>query len=209
MILLDDAQSTAASPTSRLYENAHHYWRILPGGDNALDLSATQKCLSEISESLARGEYVVATFAYELDRLIHKLPQRPSASNEPHPLIEDWAFSSFKKLSKQNVDSCILEKLALFKDSQRCAGVIDVQESVTEERFSADIASIQEYIRSGDSYQINHTYRIQGKTYGAPLALYSRLRDRQPGRFGAYIEHDGNFLLSQSPELFIARDGSN
>ncbi len=207
MILLDDAQSTTALPTSRLYENALHYWRALPSGDNTLDLSATQKCLSEISESLSRGEYVVAAFSYELGRQIHKLPQRPSLSNEPHPLIEAWAFSSFKKLSKQDVDSCISEKLALLESSQRCAGVMDVQESISENRFTADIDAIQEYIRSGDSYQINHTYRIKGETYGAPLALYSRLRDRQPGRFGAYIEHDGNFLLSQSPELFIARDG--
>ena len=207
MILLDDAQSTAVSPTSRLYENALHYWRVLPSGDNALDLSATQKCLSELSESLARGEYVVAAFAYELGRQIHKLPQRPSLSNEPHPLIEAWAFSSFKKLSKQNVDGYISEKLAVLESSQRCAGVMDVQESISQDRFTADIDAIQEYIRNGDSYQINHTYRIKGETYGDPLALYSRLRDRQPGRFGAYIEHDGNFLLSQSPELFIARDG--
>lgn len=207
MILLDDAQSTAASPTSRLYENALHYWRVLPSGDNALDLSATQNCLSEISESLARGKYVVAAFAYELGRQIHKLPQRSSLSADPHPLIEAWAFSSFKKLSKQDVDSCLSEKLSLLESSQRCAGVMDVQESISEDRFTADINAIQEYIRSGDSYQINHTYRIKGETYGAPLALYSRLRSRQPGRFGAYIEHDGNFLLSQSPELFIARDG--
>ena len=208
MILLDDAQSTAASPTSRLYEDVLHYWRVIPSGDSTLDLSTTQKCLSEISESLARGEYVVAAFAYELGRQIHKLPQRPSLSDEPHPLIEAWAFSSFTKLSKQDVDLCIAEKLALLGDSERCSGVINLQESISEDRFNADIAAIQEYIRSGDSYQINHTYRIKGEIYGAPLALYSRLRDRQPGRFGAYIQHDDNFLLSQSPELFIARDGN-
>lgn len=82
-----------------------------------------------------------------------------------------------------------------------------MQESISEDRFRTDIEAIQEYIRSGDSYQINHTYRIKGKTYGSPLELYSRLIGRQPGRFGAYIEHDGSYLLSQSPELFIARDG--
>lgn len=207
MILLDDAQSTAASPTSRLYENILHYWRVLPSGDNTLDLSSTQECLSEISKSLARGEYVVAAFAYELGRHIHKLPQSTPLSDDPHPLIEAWAFSSFKKLSKLDVDHYIADKLALLKDTERYSGVIHVEESISEDRFTADIHAIQEYIRSGDSYQINHTYRVKGKTYGAPLALYSRLRDRQPGRFGAYIEHEGNFLLSQSPELFIARDG--
>ena len=207
MILLDDAQSTAASPTSRLYENALHYWRILPSGDQTADLAATKKCLSEISASLSRGEFVVGAFAYELGRQIHKLPQRPHLSEDPHPLIEAWSFANFKKLSKPDVDRLISEKLDLSDDSQGSAGVVNVYESLSEDRFAADIRAIQEYIRSGDTYQINHTYRITGNTYGAPLALYSRLRDRQPGRFGAYIEHEGNFLLSQSPELFIARDG--
>ncbi|WP_231969560.1 chorismate-binding protein [Polynucleobacter necessarius] len=49
---------------------------------------------------------------------------------------------------------------------------------------------------------------MHGNTYGAPLALYSRLRAHQPGRVGAYIEHVGHFVLSQSSELFIARNGN-
>jgi para-aminobenzoate synthetase/4-amino-4-deoxychorismate lyase len=207
MILLDDAQSTAASPTSRLYETALHYWQVLPSGDAESDLIATQACLEEISQALGRGEFVVAAFAYELGRLIHQLPARVSQSNHAHPLIEAWSFADFKKLSKQEVDQCIKQKQVLLDKSPESSGVMDVQESLDEKRFSADIGVIQEYIRSGDCYQINHTYRITGKTYGAPLALYSRLRDRQPGRFGAYIEHEDHFLLSQSPELFIARDG--
>ena len=207
MILLDDAQSTAASPTSRLYENALHYWCVLPSGNPDEDLAAIKNCFAEISTTLARGEYVVSAFAYELGRLIHKLPTRASHLENPHPLIEAWSFAVYKSLSKQDVDRCIASKLALLDQSQVSAGVMDVQASLDEKQFSSDIEAIQEYIRSGDCYQINHTYRITGKTYGAPLALYSRLRDRQPGRFGAYIEHDGSHLLSQSPELFIARDG--
>jgi len=207
MILLDDAQSTAALPTSRQYENALHYWCVLPSGNHAVDLTATQQCLTEISASLAKGEFIVAAFAYELGRQIHNLPERVNHSDHHHPLIEAWSFAEFKKLSKQDVDSFIAQRLASLDLAQASAGVMDVRQSLNEEQFTVDIAAIQEYIRSGDSYQINHTYRITGKTYGAPLALYSRLRDRQPGRFGAFIEHDGNFLLSQSPELFIARDG--
>ena len=207
MILLDDAQSTAACPTSRLYENALHYWCVLPSGNTDQDLKAIKACFAEISTALSRGEYVVSAFAYEMGRLIHKLAARVNHSDNPHPLIEAWSFANFRKISKQDVDSCISSKMALVDHPQASAGVMNVQASIDESRYAAVIGSIQEYIRSGDSYQINHTYRITGKTYGAPLSLYSRLRDRQPGRFGAYIEHEGHFLLSQSPELFIARDG--
>ncbi|WP_162784598.1 bifunctional chorismate-binding protein/class IV aminotransferase [Polynucleobacter necessarius] len=84
---------------------------------------------------------------------------------------------------------------------------MDVRESISETQFCDDIAQIQEYIRAGDTYQINHTYRITGETYGDPLALYKRLRERQPGRFGAYIAHQSRYLLSQLPELFIECKG--
>ena len=208
MILLDDAQSTAAKPSSRHYESPLNYWRILSTGDNSLDLSATQTCLAQIEASLVGGEFVVAAFAYELGRKIHRLPQRVGGALSTHPLIEAWSFKGFDKLSKDQVDALIAERLALLETDQRSAGVLDVHASLNEKQFASDIASIQDYIRSGDTYQINHTYRITGKTYGSPLALYSRLRDRQPGRFGAYISHDGNYLLSQSPELFISREGN-
>ena len=207
MILLDDAQSTAAKPSSRHYESPLYYWRILSTGDNSLDLLATQTCLAQIEASLVRGEFVVAAFAYELGRQIHRLPQKVGEALSTHPLIEAWSFKGFDKLSKDQVDTLIADQLALLETDQRSAGVLDVHASLNEKQFASDIASIQDYIRSGDTYQINHTYRITGKTYGSPLALYSRLRDRQPGRFGAYISHDGNYLLSQSPELFISREG--
>ena len=208
MILLDDAQSTAAEPSSRLYGDVLQYWRILPSGNIEQDKKATQFCLAEISIALAAGQFVVAAFAYELGEQIHGLSQKSQNTKIPHPLIEAWSFSDYKKLSKEEVDQFLAEQLALLDDSERIAGVVDIKESLSEQQFFSDIAKIQEYICNGDTYQINHTYRIHGKTYGSSLALYDRLRERQPGRFGAYIDHDNRQLLSQSPELFIAREGN-
>ena len=129
MILLDDAQSTAAKPSSRHYESPLHYWRILSTGDNALDLSATQVCLGQITSSLARGEYVVAAFAYELGRQIHGLPQRVGSTLSTHPLIEAWSFKGFDKLSKAQVDALIASQIVMLEDSEKSAGVLDVRES--------------------------------------------------------------------------------
>ena len=208
MILLDDAQSTAANPTSRLYQEPLHYWRILPSGDNTTDHETTLACLAEITSALSEGKYVVVAFAYELGRSIHHLPQKSNPSNYPHPLIEAWSFEDYKKLSKLEVDTLIEEELRKEGISQGIAGVLELEETLTEAQFASDIAVIQEYIRNGDTYQINHTYRIKGKTYGSPLGLYQQLRNRQPGRFGAYIQSATHYLLSQSPELFIERQGN-
>ncbi len=204
MILLDDSQSSSSKPSSRLYESASHSWCIYPSNTDEQSWQNINHCLTEISSALSRGEFVVAVFAYELGNLIHHLPSRGSK----HPLMEAWSFSTYQALSKEQVDDLITSRLAALDPADRTAGVSDLHESLTEERFAADIERIQEYIRCGDTYQINHTYRIQGKSYGSPLALYSLLRKRQPGRFGALIENNPQFILSQSPELFIQRQGN-
>ncbi|MBU3583079.1 chorismate-binding protein [Polynucleobacter sp. 15G-AUS-farblos] len=206
MILLDDAQSSPAQPSSRLYESPIQTWCVLPSGNDEQDQGAIQDCLTELDAALSKGQHLVAIFSYELGRLFQHLPKR--ASSTTHPLMQAWAFQSHQALSKDQVDALIANKLFQLSDEERIAGVLDVTESITNVQFSQDIAKIQEYIRSGDTYQINHTYRITGQTYGSPLALYSRLRERQPGRFGAYIKQDRQFILSQSPELFIQKNGA-
>ena len=210
MILLDDAQSTAANPSSRVYNAPLQYWRVLPSGNHEVDRQAVVDCLEGITLALSEGKYIVTALAYELGQLIHHLTQATPKSPEivnPHPLIEAWAFQEYQKFSKEQMDHHIATELKALSNAEQLAGVMDLHESIDQEHFCDDIAKIQEWIRSGDTYQINHTYRITGKVYGAPLALYSQLRKRQPGRFGAYIAQDNHYLLSQSPELFIERQG--
>ncbi len=208
MILLDDAQSTRAKPSSRLYKQALRRWAIYPGSSRSETIAAVDRCLQEINEALASGIYVVAAFAYELGQYIHKLKQRKNTNAVQHPLIQAWSYTSYESLGKDQVDAFIKNGIRALEPDTQIAGVANLQFSVDKERFTSDIKTIQEYIRNGDTYQINHTFRITGETYGDPLALYSRLRDRQPGRFGAFIAQDSNFILSQSPELFIQRQGN-
>ena len=209
MILLDDAQSTEAEPSSRLYEHALHRWTIYRSSSPSETITSVDQCLKEINEALAKGVYVVAAFAYELGQYIHKLEKHKDLGEiHRHPLIQAWSFKSYASLSKNQVDKFIRKGIQSLEPGSQIAGVANLYFSVDEQEFSSDINTIQEYIRNGDTYQINHTFRITGETYGDPLALYSRLRDRQPGRFGAFIAEDSNFILSQSPELFIQRQGN-
>ena len=208
MILLDDAQSTAAQPSSRLYEQAIQIWAIYPQSSHAHTIAAVDQCLQEINKALDQGEYVVAAFAYELGLYIHNIDRSVEPESKDHPLIQAWSFKSYERLSKANVDAYIEKKIATLEPEAQVAGVANLEFSLNQEKFSADIQAIQEYIRNGDTYQINHTFRITGETYGDPLSLYARLRERQPGRFGAFIAQDSNFILSQSPELFIQKQGN-
>jgi para-aminobenzoate synthetase/4-amino-4-deoxychorismate lyase len=122
--------------------------------------------------------------------------------SEPLPLVRAWSFTEVQKYSKEEVDAWL--KDALTKEDP-LVGVMNLRDSITSEHFNQDIERIQEWIRSGDTYQINHSYRITGEAYGSPLALYAQLRERQPGRYGAYLDDGRDIVLSQSPELFIRR----
>lgn len=207
MILLDDARSTQAQPSSRLYNNILQCWTVYPQSSYSETISAVDQCLRNINEALRQGEYVVAAFAYELGLYIHKIDRLIAEDQKNHPLIQAWSFRFYESLSKQDVDAFIKGAVATLDSESQVAGVSNLHFSIDEEKFKSDIETIQEYIRNGDTYQINHTFRITGEAYGDPLALYSRLRSRQPGRFGAFIESDSNYILSQSPELFIQKQG--
>ncbi len=192
MVLLDDVESSREHPSSRLYQHVKHTWRV----DRTAEL---KDCFAEMQAALDRGDYLVTLFSYELGYYFQGIPCKYS---EPLPLIRAWSFAGVNKYSKEEVDAWLQNALA--KDNQ-VVGVMNLEDSIDERRFAQDVDQINEWIRSGDTYQINHSYRITGQAYGSPLALYAQLRERQPGRYGAYLEDGMDFLLSQSPELFIKR----
>jgi para-aminobenzoate synthetase/4-amino-4-deoxychorismate lyase len=88
------------------------------------------------------------------------------------------------------------------------AGVAGIAPSVTRDEFDKAIATVQEALKEGESYQINYTYRLNFDVFGTPLALYRRLRERQAVHFGAFIAlPDGRSVVSCSPELFVEKHG--
>jgi para-aminobenzoate synthetase / 4-amino-4-deoxychorismate lyase len=203
MILLDDVESCAAKPTSRLYQEPIAHWAAL----TAAEIDA---CFEAIQSALNAGQYVVCLVAYEYGQVIHRLPASSAASSPTTPaipLMQAWAFHRPIFFTKEEVDSWLETQLAQLKDDARVSGVASCTGSITQSQFESDVERIQEWIRCGDTYQINHTYRINGEIYGDPLALYARLRARQPGRFGAFVQEGDTTILSQSPELFVERDG--
>lgn len=192
MVLLDDVESSQNRPTSRLYQHVKHAWQV----DRVSEL---EDCFAQMQSALAEGDYLVTLFAYELGYYLQRIACKYP---EPLPLVRAWAFAAVERYSKAEVDAWL--QAALAKEDMP-AGIMNLHDSIDVRRFTTDIAQISEWIRSGDTYQINHSYRITGDAYGSPLALYAKLRERQPGRYGAYLHEGGDVLLSQSPELFIRR----
>ena len=197
LILLDDALSSNAQPSSRLYGAPVRSWRVETPEGVALTLS-------EIEDALASGLYVVAAFSYEFGEWLQGLEPRASST----PWLSAQAFQKVSCLSKKEVDDFIDCELQKHGPDCAAAGVFDIGISASEETFQQDIEKIKEEIRKGNTYQVNHTIRISGKSFGHALALYARLRQRQPSRFGAFLDFGDRQILSVSPEWFVeCKDG--
>ena len=189
--LLDD--SSAETRRSRLYTGlvrtlACYTARSLPA------------LLDDMQHELAAGRFAVGLFEYELGARMHGvLPDDAAAS----PLAQILLFSSCQLLDATETDQWLRAH-----DDGAPAGVAGIRASVDAQAFSDAISRIHAWIEAGDTYQINYTFRLHFDAYGTPLALYRRLRARQPVPYGALIAlPDGKAVLSLSPELFVRHDG--
>jgi len=192
-ILLDDAQSSIDKPSSRLYQSPLKTIQA----SNAVDLDVA---LQEIEQAIHDQQYVVTCFSYELGE--HLLGLTPKKSKTPW--VQAWVFKDVQKLSKEDVNQWIKTQI----NHRVGAPVIQKTSlSITQQQFESDISKIHEWIKSGDTYQVNHTYRIYGELSGSPLAAYDVLRQKQPGPYGAFIEHANGWVLSCSPEWFLQKTG--
>jgi para-aminobenzoate synthetase/4-amino-4-deoxychorismate lyase len=77
--------------------------------------------------------------------------------------------------------------------------------SQSQEEYVAAIGKILDYIRAGDTYQVNYTLKLLFGFTGSAEHLYRDLRRNQSVAYGAYIRWGDERILSFSPELFFRK----
>ncbi|MES2071043.1 MAG: bifunctional anthranilate synthase component I family protein/class IV aminotransferase [Pseudomonadota bacterium] len=214
--LLDDAQAGDVAASSRLYTG---FEQLLECADSA----SWPALLQQTQSAVQQGRYAVALFSYETGAQLHAITRYEAAGWKVLP-SRVLLFSHCRLMTPEQVQSWLDARIAaeLAADigteadtevvtnkgpdglAPRPAGIANIRASVDEQAFSAAIAQVRAYIAAGDTYQVNYTYRLHFDTYGSPLSLYRRLRQRQPVPYGALIIlQDGAAVLSLSPELFV------
>ena len=81
--------------------------------------------------------------------------------------------------------------------------------SASRRAFIDSVRRAQEYIASGDIYQVNlsQQFRAAAPEGGSLLATYDRLRSVSPAPMAAYLHGGGREILSSSPETFLRMHG--
>lgn len=80
--------------------------------------------------------------------------------------------------------------------------------SVDRVTYDTAVARIREAIAAGDTYQVNHTFRLRATLGRDDRELYRDLALAQRGAYAAYLNLGRYRICSASPELFFRLDGN-
>ncbi|NIO16916.1 MAG: aminodeoxychorismate synthase component I [Deltaproteobacteria bacterium] len=76
-------------------------------------------------------------------------------------------------------------------------------------QYMKKVSRIREYLRQGEAYQVNFTYRLLARFAGCEMSLFNRLLCAESPPYAAYIDCGRYQILSFSPELFFHRVGAS
>ena len=75
--------------------------------------------------------------------------------------------------------------------------------NLKKDSYKTNINKIREYIKEGDTYQVNYTLKGKFSFEGNVDSLFLNLIFNQSARYSAFINSNNNFIISISPELFF------
>lgn len=194
--LFDDCLAAADEPASYVLEQPLRALTIR-------DADGFGAAMAEAEAETRKGNWVALALTYELGHVLE-----PRAGNSTHVdgLATLVVYARGRPLMRSEVDAFIAGRLAMLPEDARAAGVAAVK--ADDKAFRSGVRRILRYIEAGDCYQVNFTYPLHFRHFGAPLALFAGLRARQPVRYAAYLETPAGAIVSLSPELFVERHGT-
>jgi para-aminobenzoate synthetase/4-amino-4-deoxychorismate lyase len=168
-------------------------------------LSINSGLFDEIDRALASGAYVAGYLAYECGESLQKIDHCGRQNMNMPP---GW-FGVYSK-------ACVFDhRTGEFEgdapdDSPaedpkpgESFAIKNLRLGIDEKSYAQKIAAIQEYIRAGDTYQVNFTDQARFDFSGSAMALFATLIHSQPVEYSAFLYGENWQILSFSPELFF------
>ena len=197
-ILLDDARPDGAS-AARLYTDPVEM--VV-----ARRVAELEPALARLEQLRGEGRHLAGYLAYEAGlalepRLAALAPARSGAAG---PLLWFGAFATCRTLAADQVPAWLAEQ-----GGPGAASVGPLEPQLSPGGYDAAFGALQEAIGAGDIYQANLTFPLAGTYRGDPLALYAAVRPAAGAGYGGIVFDGSHWLLSFSPELFVAlKDGA-
>ena len=190
-VLLDDAREGGAA--ARLYVDPV---KVV----SAWTVAAVRPALDAIRAAQRGGLHAAGFLSYEAGAAFESALADPAPSDMP--LLWFGLFERYTEIAADAVAGLLPDRAGAWSGAPEPA--------IDRATYDARFAAVQDQIAAGDLYQANLTYPAWLAMQGDPLSLYARLRGTARAGFGALIDTgaDGATILSLSPELFFALDGT-
>ena len=191
-VFLDDARRDGAS-AARLYREpveivvARRVEDVVPA-------------LARLEELRREGHHLAGHIAYEAGLALEPrlAPLAPPRIGAAGPLLWFGAFTGFEEIAAPDVPAW------LAREGHGPASVGPLDPAISTATYEQRFIALQQAIAAGDIYQANLTFPLVGSWRGDPLALYAALRPAAAAGYGGVIHDGSHWLLSLSPELFVA-----
>ena len=157
------------------------------------DLDFSFKLIQKLIDKVYFGYSLIkyeAGFLFEekLDNLL---------KDDSEKLIQFFFFE------KKGIKKIISSKIILDDVSSDKYSVSDFALNRTKEEFVNDIGKIKNYIKAGDTYQVNYTVKGKFNFSGSYSSFFQKLLFNQSAKYSAFINNSDTFIVSLSPELFF------
>ncbi|MBU3912210.1 MAG: aminodeoxychorismate synthase component I [Candidatus Omnitrophica bacterium] len=158
-----------------------------------------QKTLLELEEYINKGYYAAGYISYEAGFAFEDA-LKGLDKGSTFPLL--W-FGIYKKpviLQDKNMD--------LSKSKRLPYKISNLRLNSSHKKYIDNVKKIKNFIRRGDTYQVNYTFKYKFDFRGSAQGLYQDLREKQSVSYSAFINTGDSSILSLSPELFFRKDKS-
>lgn len=197
-VLLDDARAGEAAADALLCEAPRALFVAHRADEVAATLAAAE------AARVAEGGALAGYIAYEAGLALEpKLAGLAAArSGAAGPLVWLGLFDAPRRIAAGDVAAWLADRA----DGAGTIGPMEPQ--LSPGGYAAAFERLREAIHAGDIYQANLTYNLAGSYRGDPVGLYAALRGAAAAGYGGLIFDGSHWLLSFSPELFVALSGS-
>ncbi len=150
--------------------------------------------LDRIEEAQRAGLWLAGYISYEAGYLLDPALRDFLPPDRQSPLLCFGVFDG-------PADPASLESGAASDESPPF--IAEPRATWTAAQYHQRFGRLHRHLREGDCYQANLTFPVEARWGGEPFALFHSLMERQPVRYGSFIDLDGPVVLSRSPELFF------
>lgn len=191
--------------TPPIYESSMcYFFQKTNSSIKIFSVDEVEKQLNKIDDLLFLGLTAFGFIEYEFGYLLEDRLQK-KVNPTDRPLLQ-FFFSEENAIQKFDSKELDFEQCSSFIGKET---INDFKLDTSKEEYLKNVIKIKEYIKEGDTYQVNYTVKSKFKVTSSVVELFLQLIFTQSAKYAAIINLDDKIIISSSPELFFEVDNDS